>query len=47
MKRIFVEEFIVDHFEEKLLSVRVFIMYSNMSQFNPEVFMSKPVCFTI
>ena len=34
-------EGIEGYFEEKLLSVRVFIGYSKMSESNPEVFMSK------
>ena len=35
-------EFVVDYFGENLLSVRVFIDYSKMPRFNPEVFSSKP-----
>ena len=38
----FVVEVIVGYFEEKLLSVRLFIGYSKILKFNPEVFISKP-----
>lgn len=38
----FVVEVIVGYFEEKLLSVRLFIGYSKILEFNPEVFISKP-----
>ena len=38
----FIAEFVLVYFEENLLSVRVFIDYSKMLRFNPEVFLSKP-----